>query len=500
MNPDQEPSKPIKVGDGNPPVSERHAKRALRDINFIGRQILRFAKMSFQEHQSYLNRHPMAAFCQIPHPNGRSQLQCGHLAWEKLGALADMAIELHQDIGRRVGRQRVVTEVTNAFARLVLQTETPCNQQTAVLVLQQALASLRQSLAVNEHYIPCVLFPEGESDELRIGPVTFTRRKKFFKDRKTALRESIEVQTAVHIEHVKAHVAKGFARDRAYSELESRQLVRRLQARAIRTYRAYPWIACVEVRDCDESTSQERAAQAVEMAIHIIRVLLGGEETREIRLAWSRSEVLRTAHLHADKNGVISASTGMRSMGPVGAKNWHAAMMRSAWELELFGSSLLSIVDPRDVSHLQNRLLDAISWFGDAATDLNKSSSIVKYVSSIERLLFGKFEKGRKKSFAARVSGVLRAFGCDDENKAHQSALDVYDRRSALVHGERQESNRDLATAARLSRMCLLCSAQLYPMMHQAFDKPDPAKLEEVMRRIGEEGLDWLLKAAGHPA
>ncbi|RJS94619.1 hypothetical protein D3260_02235 [Salinisphaera sp. Q1T1-3] len=48
-----------------------------------------------------------------------------------------------------------------------------------------------------------------------------------------------------------------------------------------------------------------------------------------------------------------------------------------------------------------------------------------------------------------------------------------------------------------MSRMCLLCSAQLYTMMLRAFDNPDSAKLEEVMSRIANEGLDWLIEAAG---
>jgi hypothetical protein len=33
-------------------------------------------------------------------------------------------------------------------------------------------------------------------------------------------------------------------------------------------------------------------------------------------------------------------------------------------------------------------------------------------------------------------------------------------------------------------------------MMSQVFDNPDPTKLEETMKRIGSEGLDWLVDAA----
>ena len=33
-------------------------------------------------------------------------------------------------------------------------------------------------------------------------------------------------------------------------------------------------------------------------------------------------------------------------------------------------------------------------------------------------------------------------------------------------------------------------------MMLQAFENPDSAKLEEIMKRINDEGLNWLAEAA----
>ena len=478
-------------------ISQRAAKRAMRDMEFICKQLHRFARMSLEEHKSYARDHPIGWFCQIPSPGGKGHLLCGHLAWEKFGALADLALGLDQDVGRRVGRQRARDAVVEAFSKRVLLAEDEINEGIAESMLLDVLASLKGSLVCTEHYLPCVLFPSSGPDEFSVGPVTFTRRKKFFRDRKSALRSSIDVETAAHIRHVDSHVAKGFPRERACSAHESRQLVRELQARAIRAYRQYPWIASVKVRNCDEGSSPARATRAVEMAIHVVRIILGGENTRKIRLAWSQSPALRTAHLQSDAFGVIRASTSANSMGPVGTDKWYEAMMRSTWELEMLGVSLTPIVEPRDTSHLHHRLMDAISWFGDAATDPNTSSSIIKYVSAIERLLFGKFGQGRRKAFADRVSSVMGAFGCDNDHKIREQALAVYDLRSALVHGERQETNKGLRKTAALSRMCLLCSTQLYLLMQHAFGKPDPAKLEEVMKRICNEGVEWLIEAAG---
>ncbi len=175
--------------------------------------------------------------------------------------------------------------------------------------------------------------------------------------------------------------------------------------------------------------------------------------------------------------------------------------MKCDLELEILGSALLPIVNPIETNHLHQRLIDAINWFGDAATDSNPSSSIVKYVSAIERLFFGKFESGRTKVFAGRIKYILDAFGCDGDHQVYDQALKVYRARSILVHGEiyqtEDEANESICLASSLSRMCLLCSAQLYSMMQNAFDNPDALALEEIMKRIGAEGLDWLVDAAG---
>lgn len=485
----------------SPLISSKAAKRAQSDIEAILRQILRFAKMPFDECKAYLQKHPKEVFFRIPRPDGKGELLCGAIGWNKLEQLADLTLSLDRGLGRRVGRQRARRAVTDAFVQRILREAREVRCDTAELILQDTLDALRKSLVVTEHFLPSVLFAEYAPTEFRIGPVTFVRRENFFSDRKQAFKRSIEVATVGHMGRVNEAVAQGFPRERASSEVQSRRYIRGLQAQAIKTYRNYPWIAIVKVTDCDKDTSKERAVRAVEMALHLIRILLGAGPTRELRHAWSHSNALRTAHLHADADGVIHASVGMNFLAPISPKNWHEVLMEASDELTVLGWALESIVDPVEISPLHQRLLDAINWFGDAATDSQVTSSIVKYVSAIERLLFGKFEAGRTRMFANRVKSIFEAFDCDNDGCVYEQALEVYKARSALVHGEHfpieDETHNILRIAESLSRMCLICSAQLYPMMARAFDRPESAKLEETMKRITSEGLAWLAEASG---
>lgn len=480
-------------------IPQKTAGLAQRELEFVIRQLLRFARMSPEELIAYFRKHPEESFYTIPGPDGKGHYQCGSLAWGKIGTLADRVLELAPTLGMRVDRERSRDAIVGAFVQRVLREKREVDQATAAQILQDALEGLRQSLVVTEHYLPCVLFLHGGPDEFRIGPVTFTRRAKFFKEKKRVLKRSVTEGVAAHVEHVNRAVEREFPRDRAASEVESRKLVRGLHARSIKTYRAYPWIATVKVNDCDKDTSRERATQAVEMGLHAIRAILGAEPTKKLRLAWSRSGAPQTAHMWADASDVIRVSIGSSSIGPVGCENWHTEMMRGARELEVFGSALEALVDPVATCHLHDRFIDALNWFGDAATDANSNSSIAKYVAAIERLLFGKFEMGRKTTFAKRVRCILDAFGCDKDQKVYETALEVYSTRSALLHGayspRDEKAHLIVHRAEELSRMCLLCSAQLYPVMLGAFTNPGPAKLEEVMQRITAEGIGWLTES-----
>lgn len=482
--------------------------RSQRDLEFICRQILRFKRMQPKELFVHIRKHREDAFCTIPHPGG-GHLQCGALGWEKFSSLVDRVIDFEPKLARRVEPERVKKAVIDAFSQRILKEKRELDLETCEQILRDVAKKSRKSLQDTEHYLPCVLFLRGGPDEFSIGPVTFVRRNKFFRDRKQALQRSAVRNEAAHIEQVNDAVKRGFPRERAATSEQSRKLARNLQAGAIRTYRGYPWVARARIVNCDHETSKKFAAKAVETALHVIRIFLGAGHTKRVRLAWSRGDALRTAGLWADSEDVIHVQLGSQSIGPVGFENWHDVLIQDGGhELKIFGSALAPLVDPKEITQLHARFIDAINWFGDAATDTEPTASVVKYVSSIERLLFGEYKRGRKgeyeprrtKAFANRLKTIFKAFDCDGGEHAHSDALRVYKVRSALLHGA--SSPRDIAAqrlavvAEKLARLCLFCAAQLYPMMMHAHKDLEPKKLEEVMKQIEEDGLEPLAQAA----
>jgi hypothetical protein len=359
----------------------------------------------------------------------------------------------------------------------------------------------RQTLQTTEHYLPCVLFLNGGPDEFEIGPVTFTRRAAFFRKHKQALKRSVVRSVGAHAAHIDKAIANGLPRERATTPEQSARFIRGLHARAIKTYRNYPWVATVRLINCDQATSEERATKVVEVALHVIRILLGAGHTKRLRLAWSRGDALRTAGMWADADDMIHMRVSSGSIGPVGGENWHEGLTQDGGQnLRIFGSALFPLADPIKPSNLHERFIDAINWFGDAATSHEPSASVVKYVSAIERLLFGKFHpRCHQEKFATRITHILRACSCD-EKQTYEKAMRLYDARSKLLHGS--SSPRDLqitgqvAVAEELASLCILCAAQLYPMMLEAYNDQTPDELDDIVDKICKSGIDWLVRDA----
>lgn len=491
----------------NPYESGAEAKRQTelvrRQMEAVLRQLLLFAEMPLSERKGRFRKSPVEAFYQVPHPSGTGCLPCGAQGWEALGKIADVAFRTNPDLESRVKRSDVRDAVIGAFVKLVLREGREIDEATASLLLHEAIGAVRGSLADTEHHVPCVLLPGDCKDKFRIGPVTFVRRKRFFRCRREVLRRSIEAQVASHTELVQANLSRGLSRERAYTESESRQLVRGLHAQAIWRYRKYPWIASVRINGCQYDLSHERATRAVETALHAIRVVLGTRATKPLRIGWTGRETLLSAHLYTDAQGLIHSSLGWRSgEAAIDAGRWQEVLQQQSVYVDGLGQALLALADPDEVTSLRLRLLDGVRWFGDAATDSVTSSSIVKYVAAIERLLFGRFQQGRRKMFAARVEALLDAFGGNQGGRAYEQAIAAYNSRSGLLHGVLSPGDgREhvaLATVEDLSRMCILCAVQLYPMIARVFRSPSATVLDEVMQRITTEGVEWLASAAGY--
>lgn len=476
---------------------DKFAARVFCEIKVIVKQIVRFSRMAPKERLTYMRAHPEEAFRHIPHPQGQGVIFCGAVAFERFLRLSKLIVDIDKDFERRIELSAIRKMFIDSFVARVLKEKRDVDLLTSALILEDVLSKLKATLIDTEHFLPCVFFPHGGPDQFDIGPVRFTRMRRFFKQRRGSLRSSLKVSIASQISHVDAWAYKVGSRRGLMEEADSERFVRNLQARVFKTFRAYPWVAEVKVTRCEKDVAEDFSVKTAVAALHIVRILLGSGVTRRVRLAWSKGDTLRTARMWADESGEINVSASSNGMTPVGAENWYDGLSQGDGRtLAKLGSAIGVLCDPRPIFNLHQRLLDSIHWFGDAATEPEPTSRIIKFTSGIERLIFGKFQRGQKIQFAKRLQEITRYFFGVEETNIYQKAISVYTARSALLHGDwspRHQDAHELAGfAEHLCYFSIIGMAELFPAVLRVDGDISPNDLDRLMQNLAEHGESAL--------
>ncbi|WP_182913283.1 HEPN domain-containing protein [Xanthomonas vasicola] len=473
-------------------------REAVRDLQFIGKQIARFEKLSFKQLTSHMRSCKADMWCELERPGKGNPIVCGAAAWARFTHLVDLICSECPELARRVGRPALHKAVKKGYVSLVIDFGKPINNSIAKELLEFACGEAEKSMRDSEHSIPCDLFAAGSVERFQVGPVEFLRRPLFFRQRKIALKSGIEMSVREGLIKRDEWVAKGFSPDQMKSEGEFRAHGRAMYAQAIKIYRGYRWVACVKIHHHVDDVAEQLALRVVNLAIHVLRVVIGAGVASGLGLAWSPTRPHRDANLWFDSSGCMRVKISTRVKGVVALMDWDEVLGPPFLPyLTSFGSSLFALAEGRDVSHIQQRLIDSLTWFGDAATDLESAAKIVKYVSAIERVIIAGRQEGTRVTFMKRLQALYEGFQCDGSSNIGDRASRLYVARSAILHGEMSHRDGSLKgmveEAEDIARLCLHCISYLYPMLLCCYGDISSELLEKLLSKVQVDGVEWLV-------
>lgn len=181
----------------------------------------------------------------------------------------------------------------------------------------------------------------------------------------------------------------------------------------------------------------------------------------------------------------ISKSFGR---GESHGKNWFKPIFE---KYESFicagGSALKGLADPYNCSHLQQRFLDALMWYGQGVVELLPATQIIKFILALEFITIPAKEKVKNnnnkisKTLAKRVRLL-----CSQSNNLGNLEKDVtkiYNVRSRIVHGDYSpisEELRNVATLAeKITRVTLFNALAFYLSINQRNKKAKSKDLDK---------------------
>ena len=356
-------------------------------------------------------------------------------------------------------------ELLSEFGGRFLHQGRDLDETQAGRMLAAALRRAAVDIEDRTHFIPCRPWPDGSMASLAVGPVNFRRTEAFRRSQTEALTADPEFVATVE-----------------------------------RDFAPWPFVAEVTVRGCDRVISRQRALEAVDRALDLLRLFAGADSARALGRAGAPGPpILRPAGLWADSKGrlhpVRAEAVGAGDPAEIAGRLRDRA--GRAW-LDGAGRSLQPLVDPALNWPLAARFREAVSWYGAALAETSAAARIVDFVAAIERAVVAADHADIWRLVTQRAS--LLAAGAAREDQAGAAGDDaaewlararaVYDCRSRIVHGGLSpfapEATSMAPDAERLARAVLRGVLPVYARIGLARAAVSADRLERAFDRLGD--------------
>ncbi len=431
------------------------AQQNIKDVTFIVSEIHRLSAMSAHDLRTFMRRDQSWGYY-IPHPEGSGLLPCGKEAYFKIGEISKRYLVTQGNLDQRIDQDRFRKAVTKELLSRFLKEERQVNERQVARMLAAAIKTVKKRIYDLTHFVPCVVFSDKVPDQFEIGPVRFIWMKDFLKD-------NSEMITSRDPELVRRDVIPYYSR--------------------------FHWVAQTTVPQCDEPTSTLRASATVEGALDALRLLIGNSYTARFRQAHTSVALSESASLRQDNSGRIGFSINREWQDRHAPDGWFERLnQQGGWYLALVGNALTGLQNPQKTSHLTQRFLDSLNWYGQGVRELNSASAIVKYVAALERMTITK-KSSTITNILTRRAALLSSVGNQDQySGSHILAKKIYDYRSKLMHGSISPSSKELSAirlkACTLTRLALLAGIDFFSAIETTIPRATSADLEKAYTQL----------------
>jgi Apea-like HEPN len=375
--------------------------------------------VSPQEAMGRLKAHKEDGFCWAKNYKGDGKMMCtndAHLAMVDLAERRRESMPVPDDYS--------VLELYEGIREHVVRAIVDEKEEEPALsrVLAEAVADAEKCHIERAYHFPCVVVPYQKPPQFNIGIVTFTSAEgfplAFEKELKDLIGSSKDPQyMSKRVDGFKEHIQK------------------------------YGWIASVKIPPCSEESAKARAEAAVTTALNLLRLLFGvhyGRDMRVAHVAYTQSSSIEYA---ITENERLELYWSRKGNGALVEENWHL-MIATEQDFWRRAALLVKATVAGERSEIANRVIDALTWFGETAFESAGGTQIVNFVAALERLTTTEWFSPHR--FCARVA--LLAYNDDaDFDKTYWDAYEVHTARSEVIHGSHSPSSRVAGKNVRLA-------------------------------------------------
>jgi hypothetical protein len=377
-----------------------------------------FLQMTYQELIEHIKLHLEDDFPQLRSFNGQGSAMCTKGGMDHLECLVRNRIQA-LDQGRNIDSDEVLHEIAQHICPSLKDGAEIAEgtRETFERVFTSALSVVVERQRKSTYHFPCVLAGASSPEEFVIGPVRFAVASRFesllSSLRSTDMQFNEEIRSPEFIEYV----------------------------------RQFGWIVSVKVPSCSSKISKTRAELAARTAINIVRVWFGLGHGSRMRLVHTEPATSGFSKYLVETDQQIWLSWSRTAEGAAVVDGWFSQVDVEHHKL---ASWLVRDIVFDERTEIVERLIDALSWYGDAAFEPSPGAKIAKLVALLERLTTTT-KRFSKKRFCRRIA-ILALDDDADFAAKYWAAYEFYNARSAITHGASSQSSGEHWAALRLAQ------------------------------------------------
>jgi len=410
--------------------------------------------------------------------------RCGKVAERQLYKAVAVPVEADGDLRGRLSAHAVFEAVRIEVVQRCLEQGETITSRLAGEILKAAKAHAAAQTVDRTYFFPVFAIRSDNEDEFSIGAATLTRTKVFFDRHQTEWQQSIASGIAT--------VGDDFASEQVTKNIEW------LYSSAEKYYRGFPCIASVHIRGAEPELGRIAAKAILESSFNILRIFTSSTRGQFIGLAEDSPHPTGRPWIERSSTGEFMTWHSGRQGEPHVPSDPVAQLRKRMPQARFFEYIISKQSAWAPLRPIERRLLNALSWFGEAWKERVPVAKLVKFAVALETLLMTGGKEAITETLAERVALLCGADTAERE-QLHTQTRQVYRARSKAVHGGTHENPSELykinATAEQLCVFALFSCASLFPTfigsgneteaLAEFFKVAKLGGLEEAARRIG---------------
>jgi hypothetical protein len=337
---------------------------------------------------------------------------CGPEAALQVLELAKERVELYPELKGRCKLNSFLHPLEDQIARRFIENREKISEAAVKELFRSARNAAMEKLIDWKYLFPTYAVHWEGGDFIKLGKVEFIKSHTFFQSNREVINKSIEN-------------GEIFLKD------------------GENFYTRFPWVAIVEIKRMEPEIGHRQASNVLEQTLNCLRLVIRSNSDHFTGIVEECPLSESSSSLAIDENGKFLSGKSWKLIQPIVNEEFFKSIEGDRW-LNLILHMIEKYQDCLELTPLEERLMEGLSWFGQGWKEKDLSSKLIKYVTCLEGLLLLSNEReGITEKLAERIA--LLSKECFEKRKElFNDAKQIYDARSKLVHGKSVFSEEEL--------------------------------------------------------